>query len=65
MEKILVVGLGSIGRKHLKNLLTKDELEGALIYLASNANSSVIVQNIIVDVGWTTWSAAMFLNFNQ
>ena len=32
----------------------KEELDGALIYLASSANSSVIDQNIIIDGGWTS-----------
>ena len=33
----------------------KEELEGAVIYLASEASSSVVGQNIIIDGGWTAW----------
>ena len=36
-------------------MTNKEELRGAVVYLASEASSSVIGHNLIVDGGWTVW----------
>lgn len=42
--------LNPIGR-----MSDKSELQGAIVYLASDASSHVIGHNLIVDGGWTVW----------
>jgi NAD(P)-dependent dehydrogenase (short-subunit alcohol dehydrogenase family) len=36
-------------------MMHKEELRGAIVYLASDASSNVIGHNLIVDGGWTVW----------
>ena len=44
-----------VSRTPLKRMGREEDLQGAIIYLATDMSSWVTGQNLIVDGGWSSW----------
>jgi NAD(P)-dependent dehydrogenase (short-subunit alcohol dehydrogenase family) len=55
MGRILLISLGSIGQRHLRN--TRDLLPDAdaIVYLLSPQAKYITGHNLVVDGAWTAW----------